>query len=61
MEKTITKRKDRTGICLDYHAISFSLLRLYIIYEKLNLLLFLLSLAHPLSYLLIDLSSKALV
>ena len=39
-------------------SISLALLRPYIIYAKLNLLLFLLSLAHPLSYLLIDLSSK---
>lgn len=42
-------------------SISLSLLRPYIIYAKLNLLLFLLSLAHPLSYLFIDLSSKALL
>lgn len=42
-------------------SISLSLLRPYIIYAKLNLLLFQLSLAHPLSYLFIDLSSKALL
>lgn len=41
--------------------ISLSLLRLYIIYAKLNLCLFLLSLAHPLSYLFIDLSSEVLL
>lgn len=59
-ENKLQKRKiELVSGCIT--SISLSLLRLYIIYAKLNLLLFLLSLAHPLSYLLIDLSSKALL
>lgn len=42
-------------------SISHSLLRLYIINAELNLRLFLLSLAHPLSYHFIDLSSGVLL
>lgn len=53
------KKKNGPGIWLHYT--SLSLLRLYIIYAKLNLLQFLLSEADPLSYLFIDLSSKALL
>ena len=53
------KRMDVVSGCTT--SISLAFLTLYIIYAKLNLLRFLLSLAHPLSYLFIDLSSKALL